>query len=178
MDNVLMFEVDSSLCKNPDKKYAYFSDYDYIGAPWEKAVHWNIVKVSEGIYEVYADDDARGDLFEEKTKVSAHVGNSGLSFRKKESYLKILKSYIPKTNHHITSAYDFFTSCAFKHANKKNQYNLPSLEQATNFSVEGVMYKRPFGYHKPWQRLNEKDFEDLENSCPNLRYVRDNYKFN
>ena len=171
-ENILMFETDSSFCKSSStKKMSSFLGYDYVGAPWREGMRCGFEAGTKKPIKVFTYND-----FEIQgipgSSVTAYVGNSGFSYRKKSSYLKILKDYTPRSLHHQNRAYDLFISCAFKHS---GEYKIPSLDQAKYFSVEGIYVEKPIAYHKAWGGVDKSSLKKLYKQCPNLREVEKNY---
>ena len=95
-------------------------------------------------------------------------GNGGLSFRKKSKMIEMIKfypNYIKKKKNKSflhTNEDVFFSSM---------KLNFPSKEDASNFSVEQVYNKNPFGIHKPWLSLSKENLNSLKNSCTELQKI-------
>jgi inositol phosphorylceramide mannosyltransferase catalytic subunit len=133
---VLIFQTDSCICRFGIEN---FLKYDYIGAPYG------------------------GNPFQNKN-LNIKIGNGGLSLRKKKSMLEILDhnpileektvKYFEQTNEDLYFAYWL----------KKLDYNLPSVAEATKFSVEGTYFDKPIGFHSPeFHLLNSNNI-----TCPLL----------
>jgi len=89
-------------------------------------------------------------------KATATVGNGGFSLRRKTKMLEILDK-CPTLNHNEDGF--FSTGCEGAIPSK------PSAEEAEEFSVETIFNgKQPFGIHKAWYHLSEKQ-EQLEDKC-------------
>jgi hypothetical protein len=137
-ETFLIFQTDTLI--NPTYKNLInnFIEYDYVGAPWSAG---------------FALDDKGNYL---------HVGNGGLSLRKKSKTIEILKQFSPNDN-----AYeDTFFSKYFKIMN----YNIPSVEIAKTFSIETIFNPVFFGVHAPWRHLN---FRDVINIFPEVKQLYD-----
>jgi hypothetical protein len=91
-----------------------------------------------------------------------HVGNGGLSLRKKNKMLEIIDS-----KGYICMHEDDYFSYGI---DPKINYHVPSYEIAKLFSVETVFYDKPFGIHNCWRDLylpkEQADF--LLNKYPDI----------
>jgi hypothetical protein len=95
------------------------------------------------------------------------VGNGGLSLRKKSKMLEMLKKggYI-KNNGEIHYEDRFFTNTF---GNDIGIYlNIPTVEQAKQFSVETIFSDNSFGLHKPWNYLTTVELNLLKFNFPEL----------
>lgn len=123
-ETFLIFQTDTLIFKQHKHLINQFLEYDYVGAPWGPG------------------NPYRG-----------HLGNGGLSLRKKSKMLEIIEKEDLSRNKN--SIEDVF----FSLPQKVNIYK-PSLEQAKLFSVEEVFNEISFGCHKPWCcEINNKFFE-------------------
>ncbi len=95
------------------------------------------------------------------------VGNGGLSLRKKSKMLEMLKEggYI-KNNGEVHYEDRFFTNTCGNNININ--LNIPSVEQAKEFSVETIFSNNSFGLHKPWDYLSNTEINLLKNNFPEL----------
>jgi hypothetical protein len=88
-----------------------------------------------------------------------NIGNGGLSLRRKTKMLEIIDKC--KYNNEPEDVY-FGLSCP-------NIYrNIPSFEEAKNFSVEMVYNDISFGVHKPWLHLKKQYISNKNNFCKGL----------
>jgi hypothetical protein len=83
-------------------------------------------------------------------------GNGGLSFRKKSKMIK----YCHKFKNFNEKTEDIF----FSNLN----LNYPNKELAKQFSVENIYFENPFGFHKPWDNMNNELYNKLKKKCRNL----------
>ena len=91
------------------------------------------------------------------------VGNGGLSLRKKNKMLEILKS---KESDKKNGNEDEFFSYDI---DNKITYNVPNYEMAKMFSVETEFYEKPFGIHNCWTHLSKNNINFLTNKYPELK---------
>ena len=85
-------------------------------------------------------------------------GNGGLSFRKKSAALKALRD----------KKYDRQNEDVYF---SKSDLNFPSREEAKKFSAETMYSENPFGVHKPWLYLSNKEMSELRETCPELNTI-------
>lgn len=85
-------------------------------------------------------------------------GNGGLSLRKKSKMLEIIRNC--KYNNENEDGY-FSNSCL-------NNLNLPTFQEAKQFSVETVFNEKSFGVHKPWHYMSPESLKIIEKNCPTL----------
>ena len=76
--------------------------------------------------------------------------------------IKFYPNYVKKKSFPHTNEDVFFSSM---------KLNFPSKVEASNFSVEQVYNKNPFGIHKPWNNLSKKELNSLKNSCTELQQI-------
>jgi hypothetical protein len=94
-----------------------------------------------------------------------NVGNGGLSLRKKSKMLEIIN----KCNYNNKPEDYYFTqSC-----NNLIYRNLPTVNEAKNFSMEGIYNDISFGIHKPWAHLNEEKIINKEKYCKGLLKLKE-----
>jgi hypothetical protein len=110
-ETFLVFQTDSMIFKKNSHLINEFLNYDYVGAPWPY-----------------------------QPKNGQHVGNGGLSLRKKTKMLEIMEketeTFFPE---------DVFFSCT----NKVDLYK-PTIEEAKRFSIENIFSEVSFGTHQGW----------------------------
>ena len=87
---------------------------------------------------------------------SGHVGNGGLSLRKKTKMITVIT-----TVNQFNSNEDVYFSTQRIVPLKK-----PAFEEAQRFSVETVFYPSPFGIHAPWKNLSFEEMEKLTMKYP------------
>lgn len=146
-ENFLIFQTDTLiLSKNKDKIYDFLK-YDYVGAPWPEKLN-----------------NVRG----------MHVGNGGLSLRRKTKMMELLKyktiskeyaKYYDSHYEKYLAEDQFFCGHFFPTAH----VNKPSLEEASHFSVEALYYANPFGIHKCWGGLSAKEKDTLMRKYPEIK---------
>ena len=89
---------------------------------------------------------------------SKHVGNGGLSLRKKSKMIMITQHVIPcQVNEDI-----YFS------IQRVIPLNKPTFEDAQQFAVETVFYDTPFGIHAPWKHLPMHEMRILLEKYPNI----------
>lgn len=142
----LIFQTDSMIFKKNRHKIFNFMDYDYVGAPWNDLIIGN-----------------------------NGVGNGGLSLRRKSKMVELLK-YKKIANHKkFNNNYgNYLPEDRFFNGDytKDNiNINLPTTEQASEFSVEGIYNEAPFGVHKPWLWLSPKELNKLKYLYPELKIL-------
>lgn len=93
------------------------------------------------------------------------VGNGGLSLRRKSKMLEIINKC---DYNNKPEDYYFTQSC-----NDLINRNLPSINEAKKFSMEGVYNDISFGIHKPWSHLNKKDIIKKEKYCKGLLKLKE-----
>ena len=89
---------------------------------------------------------------------TGHVGNGGLSIRKKTKMRTVITTVNP-----FQANEDVYFSMQKIVALKK-----PSFEAAQRFSVETVFYPSPFGIHAPWKNLSLEEMEELTTAYPSI----------
>jgi hypothetical protein len=87
---------------------------------------------------------------------TGHVGNGGLSLRKKTKMITVITTVNP-----FQANEDVYFSMQKIVALKK-----PSFEDAQRFSVETVFYPSPFGIHAPWKNLSFEEMDRLTTKYP------------
>jgi len=99
--------------------------------------------------------------------INHKVGNGGLSLRKKSKMLEIIykcndrKEHIPTELHNEDS---FFSQVCSDLVN----INLPSFEEAKEFSIETIYSDKTFGIHKAWIYHTPEQIENINKYCPGL----------
>jgi len=89
-----------------------------------------------------------------------HVGNGGLSLRKRSTMLKILDLYGPYDGPYEDQFYSLH--CGLVGGKK------PERNEACEFSIEQIYNDYSFGMHKSWLHIATK-VDDLCNQCEGLR---------
>lgn len=145
-ETFLVFQTDSMILKENRDKLYNFIDYDYVGAPWVESAYGPI-----------------------------GLGNGGLSLRKKSKMIELLKyKEIAKTKK-LDNKYGeyppedrFFCGYYTDHI-----YNIkkPSVDEATNFSVETIYNNKPFGIHKCWNNLSPNELNKLVSHYPEIKIL-------
>lgn len=107
----LVFQTDTMIFEQNKDLIYDFMNYDYVGAPW-----WHNPVEKE------------------------HVGNGGLSLRRKKKMLEIIE----KVPYNGLPEDVYFCYHPTIHIRK------PTFEKAKLFSVEFVFSEKSFGCHKPW----------------------------
>lgn len=92
---------------------------------------------------------------------NGHVGNGGLSLRKKSKMLEIIQNK-PYTNNQEDEYFSLKIPSSIT-------YHVPSFEMAKRFSVETVFYDTPFGIHNCWKYLSSTELDELIHLYPELR---------
>jgi hypothetical protein len=87
---------------------------------------------------------------------TGHVGNGGLSLRKKSKMITVITTVYP-----FNVNEDVYFSMQKIVALKK-----PAFEDAQRFAVETVFHPSPFGIHAPWKNLNLKEMDQLTATYP------------
>ena len=145
----LIFQTDSIILKMNRNNIYSFLEYDYVGAPWNPSLLG-----------------------------PADVGNGGLSLRRKSKMLELLKYKHVASEQKINRQYGeyvpedrFFNGCLTM------DYVVvykPTIEEAKNFSAEGVFAERPFGVHKCWGgELNPGELKRLITMYPEIKTLMD-----
>jgi len=90
---------------------------------------------------------------------SGHVGNGGLSLRKKSKMLMIIAAVNP---FHVNE--DVYFSMQ-----KVVPLHKPHFQEAQRFGVETVFYPSPFGIHSPWKHLKDEELRLLKEKYPAIQ---------
>lgn len=93
------------------------------------------------------------------------VGNGGLSLRRKSKMLEILDNKKKFTNEDTYFSY-------------YDNIKKPNAQIAQEFSIETTFYDKPFGIHKIWNYLNEKDLSKLISVYPEIKTLIELQKWN
>ena len=88
-----------------------------------------------------------------------HVGNGGLSLRKRSTMLLILDIFGPYDGPYEDQF--FSVGCL------KLKAKIPSRNESTEFSIEQVYHPHSFGLHKPWAYIPER-IKELMIDCEGL----------
>ncbi|PVH89036.1 hypothetical protein DL98DRAFT_508872 [Cadophora sp. DSE1049] len=151
--HVLLFQADSILCANSDKRVDDFLEYDFVGAPIEVPTQ-GINGHGEGL-------------------------NGGLSLRNRTMILDIVTKSSWKTEMDdgtisqegcVTKKPCLkFEDQWFYHKMKEIPGSrLPTKEVAATFAVETVWYDRPLGYHQV-ERWNADKMDRVATWCPEYK---------
>jgi hypothetical protein len=90
---------------------------------------------------------------------SGHVGNGGLSLRKKSKMITVITTV---NSFHVNE--DVYFSMQKIVPLKK-----PTFQEAQRFSVETVYYPSPFGIHAPWKNLSFEEMDKLTAAYPAIQ---------
>lgn len=135
-EKVLIFQVDSIICKDSQRDIASFLQYDYIGAPWKNST-W--------------------------AEVSNYIGNGGFSLRSRSKSIEAIKTY---SRNGLNE--DGFFARAFTLMGA----NMPSYEEAMQFSVERIFYPTPFAVHRfGYTRFTQTQQDQLLAYCPEIKLM-------
>lgn len=121
-EHALIFQMDTVLLR-PD--IDQFLIYDYVGAPWFRP--WRVVANNMTAF--------------------IQIGNGGLSLRRVKTMLQIIHTHprnlrLSPLLENEDIYFSFWLSV-------EQGYNLPSIEIASEFSVETVWHPNPCGMHQP-----------------------------
>lgn len=110
-----------------------FLSYDYVGAPWADAPENQSIKDAFG---------GRNYL----------VGNGGFSVRSVDAMLRICKAHKHDKYHTFYHNINRIPEDVWfvEHLLEDNTSKLPTVEQASYFSVEQVLNSKSIGFHKFW----------------------------
>jgi hypothetical protein len=152
---VLIFQADTMLCRGADLGLEAFSEYDYVGAPFQPG------ECPPG------HDKDRSMCQDDFDKMALHAnlsipaggvgGNGGLSLRRRAKMLEIVRTCAP---HHPFRTWneDMFFSFPCEDV----AVRFPPEEVARKFSVEtGLFYARPFGVHKVWAYKSDEELAQV-----------------
>ena len=141
-ETFLIFQTDSIILKENKDKINDFLKYDYVGAPWPKSM---------GVL---------GKMV---------VGNGGLSLRKKSKMMELLKykkkAIFPNKYGKYIAEDQFFCGYYVKEV----ELFKPTFIKAMDFSVEAVYSEAPFGIHKLWSGLNNRQINILITKYPDIK---------
>lgn len=118
-----------------------------------------ICKKNKDLINYFLKYDYIGAPWKDKT-----VGNGGLSLRRKSKMLEIIDN-CPYTN----QPEDVY----FGKACPEIFRNIPSFENAKEFSVETVYNDKSFGVHKPWVHLKRDSYINKVYNCDGLDKLRE-----
>jgi hypothetical protein len=143
-EHVLIFQTDSTTCKNSSFKIDDFMKYDFIGAPTTHIIN-NFIHfyfLPKGYYVNYR-----------------NFMNGGLSFRKKSKMIEVLQKY--PWDGKMTE--DVWICMGLS----KIGGNLPTREESRKFSFEAEKLDSiPWGLHKPRKEINK-----LNMICPEVKNI-------
>lgn len=175
-EKVILFETDSVMCGSPQRQLSEFMErYDYVGAPWSHFRNSCYVSRDDryGKWRVQSSKPAQSYSDKPVEFFEAQVGNSGFSYRSRTKTLEILSKYVPVDGNYYMAANDLFYACAFQHG--ASGARVPSVQEASYFSVENISRNAPIAVHKPWISLQKQDLERLELSCPEIKILKPYY---
>jgi hypothetical protein len=93
-----------------------------------------------------------------------HVGNGGLSLRNKDKMLEII-------NNHYNKSFRYNEDYFFCKKRNDIELNLPTLDEATSFSIEHIYNDESFGVHKPWNYLSKENYDKLIKISPEIYHL-------
>ena len=93
-----------------------------------------------------------------------NVGNGGLSLRNKDKMLEIL-------DNHYDKSFKYNEDYFFCKKRKNIELNLPTLIEATSFSIEYIYNDESFGVHKPWNYLSKENYDKLIKTSPEIYHL-------
>ena len=155
-DHVLLFQSDSILCGNSERRVDDFLEYDFIGAPvsvyYGKGFNGGLsLRNRNMMLSVISlwNFTAEGEYKDE------HPDDESFEFHGVEDqwYYKKMVKLPPK-------------------ADGSPAAHLPSAEVAANFAVEAIWSERPLGYHqvKRWQSDN---LTEVDKWCPEWKLIKE-----
>jgi len=147
-ENLLGFQVDSLLNINQKNRLQDLAAYDYVGAPWSKAIRQRWEYIPE------------------------FGGNGGICFSKKSARLAALSLAKCERNSGAPHFQDLNEDIWFSHAFKELGLKLPDYEQACSLMVESVYSEQPFAVHKPWLYLSADEYRALSLELSELESLR------
>jgi hypothetical protein len=95
------------------------------------------------------------------------VGNGGLSLRKKSKMLEIISKckHKDENNNYVMEDRLFSDGC-----NDIPIYK-PSVEEAKEFAIEGVLSNKSFGLHKSYDYLDSESIKSIQGWCPEINQL-------
>ncbi len=183
-ERVLLFELDSALCDNSTHRIEEFLHFDYIGAPWTSTITrgCHIYQSKQNPKWKYVVDSGDLETLQSFKKwefppifssQGGKIGNSGLSLRSRKAMFKILSEYIPKSPIYWERSNDLYYACILDYP--KNDLKVPTVEEASHFSTEAILYKGSLGFHKPWPWLKGEEEEIVQSFCPDYNKIKKLY---
>lgn len=126
--NILVFQTDSVIFSNSKVNIYDYIEYDYVGAPWSN--------ISEGQFS----DMVRFI----KMRTGAHVGNGGLSLRRRKKMLEAVSTYPYITSPHLNE--DVYFNWALR---ELPNAKMPTVQISAQLFYETVdADELPFGAHR------------------------------
>lgn len=109
-----------------------------------------------GVFE-FTDYDWVGAPWKKGFAISdvVRVGNGGLSIRSRQAMMDMCARGKPRV---IPSEDSYFSLHLHLH---KDEYKIPSVDVAKQFSVETLYYPTPLGIHKPWLYLTRSELMSI-----------------
>lgn len=183
-EKILLFEVDSALCDHSMHKIDEFLHFDYIGAPWASTIvrgcHIYQSKQNPKLKYVVDTGDLEALHTFKKLEFSqifsspgGKIGNSGLSLRSRKAMFKILSEYVPKSSIFWARSNDLYYACILDYP--KNELKVPTVEEASHFSTEAILYKGSLGFHKSWSWLTGEEEEIVQSFCTDYTKIKKLY---
>ncbi|MEX0595579.1 MAG: DUF5672 family protein, partial [Candidatus Paceibacterota bacterium] len=144
-EHFLIFQMDTCLNHKSIGFLEKLLNYDYVGAPWKKKIK----------------------SLTEPTTIN-HVGNGGLSLRKKSSMIKVCQMIqnTPKYQY-LWKHHEDQVICSVLHSRLINGViRMPDPDIAKKFAVESIFYPDPVGIHQAWRWLSPADYLKLRERIP------------
>tara|TARA_B100000886_G_scaffold340185_1_gene308308 strand:- start:64 stop:834 length:771 start_codon:yes stop_codon:yes gene_type:complete len=147
VENILMFQTDSILCKNSEFNINDFLDFDYIGSAW-----WFNVKNQND---------------------NCHGGNGGFSFRKRSSMIECINKFPPvKTTGNVNILEERYEDVYFINSLFNLNKKISSKEESKKFGVQNFYDKyKSFGTHRFWDFLSEEKKNLFLEKCPEGKII-------
>lgn len=150
-DHVLLFQADSILCANSLRAVDDFLQYDFIGAP---------------IWLIWGQGYNGGLSLRNRNVMLSIVAQS--SFAKEleqQDHIAVEDQWYYKKMKELPAKPDGSPGA-----------NLPTVEVATEFVVEGMWHDSPLGYHQV-ERWQKDNLSHVDKWCPEWRIVGEGYHF-
>jgi hypothetical protein len=159
---ILIYQLDAYVFSDCLSEWCS-KDYDYIGAPWLRRPIYNLPLIKQWINIKHFINKKKGKLT--KQDLYNKVGNGGLSLRKVESHLRVLREQRNQVNEFANHKhYHLFNEDVFWATQPKN-FHYPTAMEAIQFSFDkypAYCYrlnkkKLPFGCHA-WYKRKMRSF--------------------
>ena len=147
VENILIFQTDSVLCKNSEFNINDFLDFDYIGSAW----WWNVKNQNDNY----------------------HGGNGGLSFRKKSSMIECINAFPPvKTTGNVNILAERYEDVYFIQALFNLNKKISTKEESKKFGIQSFYDKyKSFGTHRFYDFLSKKQKDLFLEKCPEGKII-------